>query len=89
MPSPAEQLREQRRDALQQIAVGARLARRRVWTVTRQQSRETGVELTLRNGRRQIQVHVPVCLSGPILWETGLRPVAPAPEQRELKLETA
>lgn len=87
--SPGIRQREEFMANMRQIAVGAKLARRSTWTVTRQQSRETGIELTLRSGRRKIQVHVPVCISGPILWETGLRPVAPAPEQRELRLEAA
>lgn len=78
--------REKFQAAMQAIEPGARLARRSIWTVERQQHRETGIELTLRCGRRQARVHVPICHSGPILWEAGLRPVAPAPMQRDLLL---
>lgn len=77
--------RERFQQAMQAVAVGAKLARRSIeWTVTASKRRETSVELTLRCCRRSIVVNVMVCHSGPSLWEAGLRAVASAPQQRDL-----
>ena len=65
----------------------AQLARRRTWTVMRLVQRATGVQLTLRSGRRSVTVHVPVCITGPDLSECGLRSVALPPSQRVLALQ--
>lgn len=58
----------------------------RVWTVTSsRRSRDRAcVILVLRHGRREFKVWVPICFYGPVLDETGLRSVRPAPEQRAL-----
>lgn len=77
--------RERFESRMVRIAPGARLARRsREWTVMQRTNRETGVELTLRHGRRSICVYVPVCHSGPDLSKSGLRSVALPPSQRRL-----
>lgn len=76
--------------AMKAIEVGAKLAHRStIWTVVASQWRETSIDLTLRSGRRTIDVSVSVCYYGPILWEAGLRPVTNAPTQRELLGEAA
>lgn len=87
MANPGELTRERLIAAMQSVAVGAQLARRRTWTVMRLVQRATGVQLTLRSGRRSVTVHVPVCITGPDLSECGLRSVALAPSQRELALQ--
>jgi hypothetical protein len=69
---------------MQAIAVGATLARRKSWIVTSQQHMYTSVILTLRHGHRTLSVNVPVCITGPVLWQVGLRAVSAAPVQREL-----
>lgn len=71
----------------EQIRVGAQLSRgRRVWTVLAHKRCETSVKLTLGCGKHRIGVHVPVCATGPILWESGLECVRQAPTQAELRL---
>lgn len=76
--------REKFQRNMQQVAVGATLARRHHWVVTKQQHMDTSVILTLRHGRRTIRVNVPVCITGPDLWDVGLSAVSAAPMQREL-----
>lgn len=69
-------------EAMGKIAIGAALVRRsRRWVVIKQQRRDTSVELTLKCGRRGFRVNVPICHSGPVLWEVGLRVGAPPPSQ--------
>ncbi|MEY5061053.1 MAG: hypothetical protein RIS45_974 [Planctomycetota bacterium] len=87
MIDPGELTRVRFHAAMQTVAVGAQLARRRTWTVVRAKGRATGVELTLRSGRRSVTVHVPVCITGPDLGECGLRSVALPPSQRVLALQ--
>ncbi|NNM65690.1 MAG: hypothetical protein HKL99_13990, partial [Burkholderiales bacterium] len=63
---------------MQKIAVGARLTRRnRIWVVAKQKRWDTSVELTLQSGRRTVQAHIMVSLSGPCLADAGLRPIRP------------
>ncbi|WP_454691190.1 hypothetical protein [Achromobacter aloeverae] len=76
------------------IAVGATLSairrndqatpKPRHWIVTRQRRYETSMLLTLRCGRHEFRVNVPICHSGPCLMDVGLRVVAAAPSQRKL-----
>lgn len=87
MINPGEQTRVRFQEAMQAVAVGAQLARRRTWTVTRLTRWATSVELALRSGKRSISVHVPICLHGPVLSECGLRSVARPPSQRVLALK--
>lgn len=68
---------------MRQVDVGAKLKRRAVWTVVDSKRTDTSVRLLLQCGRRRVVAHVGVCITGPILWEAGLRPVAAAPVQRE------
>lgn len=84
--SPGAIDRERYLSRMQAVAVGAKLARRFVWVVARQVRRDTSVELTLKRGRRSIVVNVGVCHSGPDLFWAGLRPIAPAPEQQQLRM---
>jgi hypothetical protein len=71
----------------QKIAIGAVVRRkRREWTVTKHTKRETSVQVLMASGRRQICVNIPVCITGPILWEVGLHPVRPAPSQTQMRL---
>lgn len=73
--------------AMERVAVGAQLARRKVaWTVTKSTSMETSQRLELRHGRRTQIVNVPVCITGPCLADVGLRHLAAAPTQRDLGL---
>lgn len=69
---------------MRKVAVGARLARRRVWVVTEQKRWDTSVELTMQSGRRTFHVNVPISHVGPDLWDAGLRFIASAPSQGEL-----
>ncbi len=72
-------------ERMQTTAVGAQVARRRrAWTIVRHKAFDTSVSLTLRHGRREFVVHVPVCITGPVWWQVGLHPVAAAPTQRGL-----
>lgn len=72
-------------ERMRSVALGATLRRRSIkWTVVKQKRAETGVLITLKRGRREVCVQVPVCLSGPILWEAGLHSVALPPNQRGL-----
>lgn len=89
--SASTQSRHRFTEAMQKVAIGAKLARiDRVgtstmsWTITGHKRHETSVELTLRHGRHETQVNVPVCFTGPCLADVGLRSVALAPEQRGL-----
>lgn len=82
MSSPGTLARQRFQERMAQIAIGATLVRlSRPWTVVRQQRQETGVELTLKHGRRQFHVQVPLCHTGPVLWQVGLRAAAAAPSQ--------
>lgn len=84
MTGAGTRTRERFQRNMQAVAVGATLARRRPWVVTKQQHMDTSVILTLRHGRRTLSVNVPVCITGPVLWQVGLRVVSAAPMQREL-----
>lgn len=85
MTCPGIKARERYLQRIQQVAVGARLERKgREWTVIRQRSTETGVLLTLRHGRRDFQVYIPVTLWGPELWHLNMRSASLPPAQREL-----
>jgi hypothetical protein len=77
--------RERFIDRMRAVAVGAKLRRGRAeWLVVKAKRRETTIDLTLRSGRRELVVPVGVSHWGPDLGMAGLRPVASAPEQREL-----
>ena len=83
--TPGARDREYFLEQMKAIAIGATLSRRkRVWTVTQQKQRETGIEVLLKHGRKTLSVQVPVCHSGPCLADVGLRPIALAPQQKEL-----
>lgn len=74
-------------EAIRQLEVGATLASKNYrWTIMQSVRRANTTELTLKCGRRQINVHVPMCLWGPEFTCTGLRFVSHAPcaAQREL-----
>lgn len=82
--------RERFQQRMGHVAVGATLvSKSRSWLVTKQQRMDTSVMLTLKCGRRQRCVNVPVCHYGPCLADVGLSAGAPAPQQRELFKETA
>lgn len=84
---------------MSRIAVGATLAamrrndraapKPRVWVVTRQRRYDTSMLLTLRCGRHEFRVNVPICHSGPCLMDVGLCTIAAAPTQRKLFREEA
>lgn len=77
--------RERFLERMQAVAVGAKLARHSIeWTIVKAVRRETSIDLTLRNGRREIVASVMVSHDGPDLHWADLRPVANAPSQREL-----
>lgn len=82
--------RERFQRRMGQVAVGATLrSRHRQWLITKQQRLDTSVMLTLKCGRHQLRVNIPVCHYGPCLADVGLSAGAPAPQQRELFKETA
>jgi len=69
------------------IAIGAKVGNyntgsRIVWTIVARKRYETSFTITLRCGRRQLSVIVPVCFTGPDLASAGLRPLAGAMVQR-------
>ncbi|WP_407059213.1 hypothetical protein ACKZDW_02180 (plasmid) [Ralstonia syzygii subsp. celebesensis] len=81
--------RERFHHRMGQVAVGATLvSKSRQWLVTKQQHFDTSVMLTLKCGRHQLRLNVPVCHYGPCLADVGLSAGAPAPQQRELFKET-
>ena len=83
--TPGARDREYFLEQMKAIAIGATLSRRkRVWTVVKQKPHATSIEVLLKHGRRALAVHVPVCHSGPCLADVGLRPIALAPQQKEL-----
>jgi hypothetical protein len=83
--TPGEAARRRFEERMVQIEVGATLARRnRHWTVVATQRMEASRLLTLRCGRRTFKVNVALALSGPVLWEVGLRSVALPPSQGQL-----
>lgn len=73
---------------MEKIGVGSTLFRgSRAWIVTHHRRRETGIDLTLRHGRREFVLQVPICISGPCLSDVGLRSGSLAPTQRTLLVE--
>lgn len=79
--------RERFLEAMEKIAVGAKLRRRKsIWTVVKQRRRETSMDLTIQCGRRTMVASVMVSHWGPDLHHAGLSAFAPAPTQRELSL---
>ncbi|WP_189615110.1 hypothetical protein [Pigmentiphaga litoralis] len=77
-------------DNMAKINIGATLFRgSRAWIVTHHRRRETGIDLTLRHGRREFVLQVPICISGPCLSDVGLRSGSLAPTQRTLLVEGA
>lgn len=78
-------LRQLYLERMQQVAVGARLERKgRQWEIVQQRHTETGVALTLRHGRREFRLYVPVSIHGPELWHFDMRVAALPPTQRAL-----
>lgn len=87
MDGAGTRIRERFIEAMQSVASGARVSRRkRVWTIQSTTRRDTSIDLLLRHGRRTFTVSVPVCITGPCLHEAGLRSVSHAPVQRALSL---
>ncbi len=85
MSGAGTKIRERYLAAMAQIQPGAVLARRkRHWTVKKLKRTETGVDLTLVCGRRSMMVYVGVCITGPSLWESGLKLVSSPPLNREM-----
>ena len=77
-------------ERMQQVAVGAKLERKgRLWEIVRQRQTETGVALTLRHGRREFRLYVPVTIHGPELWHFDMQVAALPPSQRALFLYPA
>ncbi|MOA41911.1 hypothetical protein D3C78_1639210 [compost metagenome] len=56
----------------------------RNWTVAKRRMLDGTVALTLRHGRREFVIYVPITISGPELWHAGFRFVAAPPSQREM-----
>jgi hypothetical protein len=80
-------IRKRFSEAMKSVAPGARLKRRlRVWTIQHVTHRATSVDLLLRHGRRTFTASVPVCITGPCLYEAGLQFVSHAPVQCALSL---
>lgn len=85
MSCPGTKTRQRFLERMQQVAVGAQLARKgRVWLVITQRRTETGVLLQLRRGRHDFRLYVPVTLDGPELWHAEFRSAALPPAQREM-----
>lgn len=83
--NPGEATRLRHAERMQSTAVGAQVARRALaWTIVQRKPLETSVMLTLRRGRRTLQVNLPVCITGPCWADVDLRPVAAAPVQRSM-----
>lgn len=79
------QLRAQFSERMARIGPGAVLASRHMhWTVIAHQRTETTLIITLARGHRTFKARVPLCLSGPELWEAGLRVISPAPTTRDM-----
>ncbi len=76
--------RERFMEAMQKIAVGSIVRRSLEWLIVKQERFDTSASLTLRRGRRQINVSVPICITGPALCDVGLAHVSCAPTQRQL-----
>lgn len=84
MSEPGTQTRERFIRNMEAIAVGATLSRRRRWVVIKQKHFDCSVDLTLRSGKRTVRINVGISIRGPDLWEIGLNPALPAPQQRGL-----
>jgi hypothetical protein len=85
MANPAIAQIERFQRNMQKIAIGAAVARRnRPWIITEAHRCDTSASLALRSGRRTIRLIVPICLTGPCLFDLGLRSVTHAPAQRAL-----
>lgn len=85
MTGAGTQARSRFFDNMAKIAIGAKLARRRVvWTITAHRHFDTSTELVLTAGRRTIRVAVPICHTGPCLADVELQSVALAPTQKGL-----
>lgn len=83
--NPGEATRLRHTERMQATIIGAQVARRSLaWTIVQRKPLETSVMLTLRRGRRTLQVNLPVCITGPCWADVDLRPVAPAPAQRSM-----
>ncbi len=83
--NPGEATRARHAERMRATAIGAQVARgARRWTIVQRRQQDTSVALTLRHGRTELQVVVPVCITGPCWADVGLRPVAAAPTQRGL-----
>ena len=84
--SPGEVARARYIERMQSTSIGAKVARgQHAWTIVERKAFDTSVSLTLRRGRRTLQVNVPVCITGPCWADLDLRPAAAAPAQREMK----
>lgn len=83
--SPGEATRARHIERMQTTAIGAQVARRGpAWTIVQRKALDTSVMLTLRRGRRTLQINLPVCITGPCWADVDMRPVAAAPTQRGL-----
>lgn len=69
---------------IRQLEVGVTLATKHYrWVITQSERLANTTYLTLKCGRHQVKVHIPMCHWGPE-FPTGLRFVSHAPTQREL-----
>ena len=80
--NPGEATRLRHAERMQSTAIGAQVARRSLaWTIVQRKPLDTSVMLTLRRGRRTLQVNLPVCITGPCWADVDMHPVAAAPSQ--------
>lgn len=80
-----EKMRATYLERMRQIDVGALLERKgRKWTVAKRRMLDGTVALTLRHGRREFVIYVPVTISGPELWHAHFRVVTAPPSQSEM-----
>lgn len=83
--SPGEATRQRHIERMQSTAIGAQVARRSLaWTIVQRKQLDTSVMLTLRRGRRTLQVNLPVCITGPCWADVDMHPAAAAPSQAAL-----
>jgi hypothetical protein len=72
---------------MEKIEIGTTLAHKQTqWVVMRHKFYDGSVSITLRNGKRERNVLIPICITGPCLADADLHMVKPAPMQRILSL---
>lgn len=82
-------LKEIFRSNMAEIEIGSTLAHKKTqWVVVRHKFYDGSVSITLKNGKRERNVLIPICITGPCLADADLRLVKPAPRQQTLSLNS-